>query len=165
MRRVAVVVLVVVFSVTAAPSSAWADSLASARTLQLTGRFEGRSTHNPGEPCGGVAQMDYTGSFRLDKRTEHNGTYEMDVCITFDRDQVRWTLSGSFVITSGKGVVLRGTVDGGTDLVDVWMTLTVTASSGDRHPIRGTIPVDTTYGGLYDDAHLGSFSTALDYVR
>jgi hypothetical protein len=109
--------------------------------------------------------MDYRGAFRLDKRTEHNGYYEMDVCITFDPDRVRWTLSGPFVVTSAKGVVLRGTVDGGTDLIDVWMRLTVTESSGDRYPIRGTIEVDTTYGGLYDDVHRGTFSAALAYVR
>jgi hypothetical protein len=165
MRRIAVVVMVVVFSITAAPSSAWAASLASTRTLQLTGRFDGHSVSTPGEPCGGVVHLDYAGTFHLDKRAEHNGYYVMDICITFDRERIWWTLSGPFVITSARGVVLRGTVDGSTNLEDVAMTLTVTESSGDRYPIRGTIEVDTTYGGLYSDAHRGTFSAALDYVR
>ena len=166
MRRIVIVFIVVACAVTASPTSAWAASMAGARTLQLRGEFLGGSSHQAGEPCGGVAVLDFAGYFSVPDKPQCDGVYDVDVCVTLIPPSGPWTLSGDFEIITGNGVRLYGSVSGVTDFDNPWIdpfTLTVERSTGERRPVRGTIRVVSTYGGIYTDRHEGTFTTALHY--
>lgn len=166
MRRVAALFIVVVLSITAAPSSAWAASMASAGRLEMRGTFIGGSTHEPGDDCGGAAFLEYGGWFTVPDKPQYDGRYDVDVCVHLIPPGGPWELTGEFRIETYRGVVLRGSVSGRTGIDQPWIypfTLNVEASEGERKPVRGTIEVESTYGGMYDDRHEGTFTTSLAY--
>ncbi|HEV7761984.1 MAG TPA: hypothetical protein VGO78_23410 [Acidimicrobiales bacterium] len=114
--------------------------------IEVNGAFQGTGTWTfDAETCGFVHQL-FTGTYTLGRHGLPGGTYDLDVCVaTPDGGPVdRYPINGTFVVTLGHHVTLRGTVSGaglvnGTLIPGLDLTLTVTTSSGTHRPARGTI--------------------------
>jgi hypothetical protein len=170
MRRIAVVVLAALVLVAASPTSAWAATLATRGTLELKGTFSGSTLTQPNGTCpDGLGHLDLRGDFKLKRRHEHNGRYTIVTCVGLPANNGDVPIGGTFVVRSGRRVTLRGIATGttrlGDDSIPINLTLTVTSSSGERHPVRGTITAVTSRSGIADGEHTGSLVAELQFAK
>jgi hypothetical protein len=112
----------------------------------LTGTFASTSTWRWSLPACPTITQNFSGTYDPDRRGVSGGTFTMATCVELPTGGDAFPMTGTFEVTSDRGVVLRGTLTGGTILTGaaalrLELTLTVTESSGGRRPIRGTISV------------------------
>lgn len=178
MRRLAAVTVSVLALVgvvgAAAPATATAAATATGggppAGTHVSGSFSGTSTWAFGPPCVFAHQV-FTGTYDPDRPGIADGTYSLEVCVEYPADPAEpgFETTGTFVVTTGGGGTLTGTVSGltiptGTAILDLDLTLTVTHSSGTGRPIRGTIAaVGTTdqSGGNPTTVEEGTFTADL----
>jgi hypothetical protein len=145
MRRTAsaLVIIVLVLAVGTPVASA-----TPARSGTQTGTFTGTSTYELFVPACPVFHQVFRGTYDPDRGGTPNGSYVADVCVDQPNADFAYPFSGTFVITTGQGFELRGTVTGlqTTDepIFGLEATMLVTDSPGSRYPLRGTITVAGT---------------------
>jgi hypothetical protein len=145
MRRTAsaLVIIVLVLAVSTPAASA-----GPALSGTQTGTFSGTSTYELFVPACPVIHQIFRGTYDPDRGGVPNGSYVADVCVDQPNADFAYPFSGTFVITTGQGFSLTGTVTGLQDTDDTILgleaTMVVTDSPGSRHPLRGTITVTGT---------------------
>jgi hypothetical protein len=145
MRRIASALVIIVMALAIGTPAASAEAVVA---RVGTGTFDGTSVFELFvEECPFIHQV-FTGTYDPDRRGVRGGTYEVDACVAQPNADFNYPFSGTFEIVTGHGHSLDGTVTGifnpNMPIATVDATLTVTGSSGSRHPIRGTITITGT---------------------
>jgi len=179
MRRVTAMLVIAIVGLvgSAVPAAAAPTEAAGGRPspgIAVNGDFQGTSTWMfDAATCGFVHQV-FTGTYTRGSHGIPGGTYDLDVCVTTPNGGPvdEFPTNGTFVVTIGRHVTLSGTVSGahlvtGTAVLGLDLTLTVTASSGTRRPVRGTITAAGTTdqsGGQMTTVDQGEFSSRLRFA-